>query len=103
MRPMTTETTQISPDVVQVKIVPIIAKELSVGAHQVAAAITLLDEGATVPFIARYRKEATGNLDIKGANVSAKATSALQLEGTSTGSLKSSGILEVKGSLVNIN
>jgi len=60
---MTTETTQISPDAVQVKIVPIIAKELSVGAHQVAAAITLLDEGATVPFIARYRKEATGNLD----------------------------------------
>ncbi|MGZ8373691.1 MAG: Tex family protein, partial [Nitrospira sp.] len=60
---MATETTQISPDAVQVKIVPIIAKELSVGAHQVAAAITLLDGGATVPFIARYRKEATGNLD----------------------------------------
>src|SRR5690606_16128520 len=30
---------------------------------QVAAAVTLLDEGATVPFIARYRKEATGGLD----------------------------------------
>jgi len=47
----------------QTKIVQQIAKELSVGAHQVAAAIALLDEGATVPFIARYRKEATGNLD----------------------------------------
>ena len=53
---MTTETTQISPDAVQVKIVPIIAKELGVGASQVAAAVALLDGGATVPFIARYRK-----------------------------------------------
>ncbi len=47
----------------QTKIVQLIAKELAVGSHQVAAAIGLLDEGATVPFIARYRKEATGNLD----------------------------------------
>lgn len=60
---MTTETTQISPDAVQVKIVPIIAKELGVGVHQISAAVELLDGGATVPFIARYRKEATGNLD----------------------------------------
>lgn len=60
---MTTETIQISPDAVQIKIVPIIAKELGVGASQVAAAVALLDGGATVPFIARYRKEATGNLD----------------------------------------
>ena len=47
----------------QIKIVQIIAKELGVGPHQVAAALALLDEGSTVPFIARYRKEATGNLD----------------------------------------
>ena len=40
-----------------------IARELSAGVHQVAAAIALLDEGATVPFISRYRKEATGGLD----------------------------------------
>jgi len=40
-----------------------IAKTLSLHATQVAAAIALLDEGATVPFIARYRKEATGTLD----------------------------------------
>ncbi|EAR22404.1 Tex family protein [Nitrococcus mobilis] len=40
-----------------------IAEELQVSSKQVAAAIDLLDEGATVPFIARYRKEATGGLD----------------------------------------
>ena len=37
--------------------------ELNVAAHQVDAAVGLIDEGATVPFIARYRKEATGGLD----------------------------------------
>ncbi|HEY3153660.1 MAG TPA: Tex family protein, partial [Candidatus Binatia bacterium] len=46
-----------------IKIVQLIAKELGVGPHQVAAAVALLDEGSTVPFIARYCKEATGNLD----------------------------------------
>ncbi len=40
-----------------------IAQELSVKIEQVAAAVTLLDEGSTVPFIARYRKEVTGGLD----------------------------------------
>ncbi|MDC9728084.1 MAG: Tex family protein [Methyloprofundus sp.] len=40
-----------------------IAEELAVPATQVNAAVILLDEGATVPFIARYRKEATGGLD----------------------------------------
>ena len=40
-----------------------IADDLSVRIDQVNAAIKLLDEGATVPFIARYRKEATGGLD----------------------------------------
>lgn len=40
-----------------------IAEELSVSENQVQAAITLLEEGATVPFIARYRKEVTGGLD----------------------------------------
>ncbi|WP_439097706.1 Tex-like N-terminal domain-containing protein [Methylocucumis oryzae] len=40
-----------------------IADELSVTAKQVNAAVELLDSGATVPFIARYRKEATGGLD----------------------------------------
>ena len=40
-----------------------IARELSVRDQQVHAAINLLDEGASVPFIARYRKEVTGGLD----------------------------------------
>ncbi|MES2935564.1 MAG: Tex family protein [Pseudomonadota bacterium] len=40
-----------------------LALELAAAPVQVAAAIALLDEGATVPFIARYRKEATGGLD----------------------------------------
>lgn len=40
-----------------------LAKELNCDAKQVVAAVGLLDEGATVPFIARYRKEVTGSLD----------------------------------------
>lgn len=40
-----------------------IAAELGVLPQQVAAAVALLDEGSTVPFIARYRKEVTGSLD----------------------------------------
>ncbi|MDN6336941.1 MAG: RNA-binding transcriptional accessory protein, partial [Halomonas sp.] len=40
-----------------------LADELSVRTAQVAATVALLDEGATVPFIARYRKEVTGALD----------------------------------------
>jgi uncharacterized protein len=40
-----------------------LATELGVREAQVVAAVTLLDEGSTVPFIARYRKEATGMLD----------------------------------------
>jgi protein Tex len=40
-----------------------IATEIRVGEHQVRAAVELLDGGATVPFVARYRKEATGGLD----------------------------------------
>ncbi len=45
------------------KIIAQIAQEIRVQAHQVVAAVDLLDGGATVPFIARYRKEATGGLD----------------------------------------
>ncbi len=40
-----------------------ISRELGLGKHQVEAAAQLLEEGGTVPFIARYRKEATGSLD----------------------------------------
>lgn len=44
-------------------IIAIIAQELSATVAQTQAAVALLDEGATVPFIARYRKEVTGGLD----------------------------------------
>jgi uncharacterized protein len=40
-----------------------IADEIGCQAGQVNATVQLLDEGSTVPFIARYRKEATGGLD----------------------------------------
>ena len=40
-----------------------IASELQVKTSQIQAAVNLLDEGSTVPFIARYRKEATDGLD----------------------------------------
>src|ERR1700759_1064791 len=40
-----------------------ISKQLSISLKSLVATIALLDEGGTVPFIARYRKEATGNLD----------------------------------------
>lgn len=40
-----------------------IAQELNITEKQVVAAVTLIDEGNTIPFIARYRKEVTGNLD----------------------------------------
>ncbi len=43
--------------------ISIIAAELNVSEKQVQACAALLDEGATVPFISRYRKEATGSLD----------------------------------------
>ena len=40
-----------------------VAKELNLKLTQVENTVKLLDEGATVPFISRYRKEVTGNLD----------------------------------------
>ena len=52
-----------SPEVVRAAIFRRIAEELGVREGQVRAAVELLDGGATVPFIARYRKEATGALD----------------------------------------
>ena len=45
------------------KIIRQIAAEIKAQEHQVKAAVELLDGGATVPFVARYRKEATGGLD----------------------------------------
>lgn len=45
------------------KYYPIIAKELQISPQQVEATILLLEDDATIPFIARYRKEVTGSLD----------------------------------------
>lgn len=45
------------------RIIQLLAGELGVRPAQIAATVQLLDEGATVPFIARYRKEVTGGLD----------------------------------------
>lgn len=52
-----------SQDMEDQKILAQIALELKVRPEQVMAAVVLLDGGATVPFVARYRKEATGGLD----------------------------------------
>ena len=48
---------------VAAKIARLIAEEINAQPQQALSAIALLDEGATVPFIARYRKEVTGGLD----------------------------------------
>ena len=40
-----------------------LAEELQIGPSQAEAAVKLIDEGNTIPFIARYRKEATGSLN----------------------------------------
>lgn len=47
----------------QSRILHLLTAELAIRFNQAAAAVALLDEGSTVPFIARYRKEATGGLD----------------------------------------
>ena len=47
----------------RLNIIKSIADEIGAQPRQVEAAVDLLDEGATVPFISRYRKEATGGLD----------------------------------------
>lgn len=44
-------------------LVPALARELSLPPQQVTSVVALLDEGHTIPFLARYRKEATGGLD----------------------------------------
>ena len=44
-------------------IIKTLAEELGIGRHQAGAAVKLIDEGNTIPYIARYRKEATGSLN----------------------------------------
>ncbi len=64
-----TETKQLSPDILLH-----IAQTLDIPLHSLVATISLLNEGGTVPFIARYRKEATGALDeVKIRDIEEKA------------------------------
>lgn len=59
----------------------IIAGELQISEQQTFATIKLLDEGCTIPFIARYRKEATGSLDeVQIANISNRNDKLLEIE-----------------------
>lgn len=60
---MTTQFSPNHPPHSHMDIPKIISDELNISVNQVNATIKLLDEGATVPFISRYRKEATGSLD----------------------------------------
>jgi len=79
------------------KIIRQIAAELKVGEHQVKAATELLDGGATVPFIARYRKEATNGLDdIQLRELEARLSYLRELEDRRAAVLKS---IEEQGKL----
>ena len=55
--------TQVTQNAVHEKIIARLAGELAIGEAQARGAAALLDEGNTIPFIARYRKEVTGELD----------------------------------------
>src|SRR5271165_5992981 len=75
-----------------------IAQELSATVHQVAAAVALLDEGSTVSFISRYRKEATGGLDdTQLRNLQERLIYLRELEGRRTAILTS---IDEQGKLV---
>ena len=66
MSPVVSESTALNlptAEQIAVRINNQIASEMHVRSQQIAVSVTLMDEGATVPFIARYRKEATGGLD----------------------------------------
>ena len=65
-----------------------VSRELNLKLTQVENTVKLLDEGATVPFISRYRKEVTGNLDENQIgdilNLGDRAHGAVALTGTAT-------------------
>jgi uncharacterized protein len=63
MPEISTTTSTTAPAVDHARIMAQLAAELGARPSQIASAVELLDDGATVPFIARYRKEATGGLD----------------------------------------
>ncbi|MCU0447979.1 MAG: RNA-binding transcriptional accessory protein [Microscillaceae bacterium] len=75
----------------------LIAQELNISDRQVAMTALLLDDGATIPFIARYRKEATGSLDeVLIANIRDRLTQLRELEKRKEAILKS---IEEQGKL----
>ena len=79
--------------------VDIIARELSIKIHQVEATIKLLDEGGTVPFISRYRKEMTGSLDeVAITNIRDRVTQLRELDKRRAAIIKS---IEEQGKLTD--
>ncbi|MBK6293776.1 MAG: RNA-binding transcriptional accessory protein [Rhodoferax sp.] len=82
------------------KIIAQIAQEIRVHGNQIEAAVALLDGGATVPFIARYRKEATGGLDdIQLRELEARLSYLRELEDRRSAVLKS---IEEQGKLTPV-
>ena len=62
-------------------IIKFVAEELKINKNQVENTVNLLDEGATIPFISRYRKEVTGNLNEEQIrDISEKVTYVRNLE-----------------------
>ncbi|MBK8396654.1 MAG: RNA-binding transcriptional accessory protein [Leptospiraceae bacterium] len=59
----------------------ILAKELQISEKQIIGTVQLLEEGATIPFISRYRKEVTGSLDeVQIADISSRMSQLIELE-----------------------
>ena len=75
----------------------LVAQELNIGSKQVKATLSLLDEGASVPFISRYRKEMTGSLDeVQVANIRDRIAQLRELDKRKDAILKS---IEEQGKL----
>src|SRR4051812_9332276 len=87
---MTVETTPAGARDIAATFIPKIATELKLPTGSVGATARLLAEGATVPFIARYRKEVTGSLDeVAITNIRDRMTQLADLEARRSAILKS--------------
>src|SRR6187455_979944 len=81
---------RMTADITAASLISRIAAELKLPTRSVSSVSTLLAEGATVPFIARYRKEATGSLDeVTITTIRDRAAQLLELESRRTAILKS--------------
>src|SRR5688500_12590888 len=79
------------------KLIALLAAELNIAPRQVKSALELFDEGSTVPFVARYRKEVTGGLDdLQLRDLSERATYLGELDDRRTAILAS---IEEQGKL----